>query len=354
MACVQDVVYTSWLGFSLFSIWKVAHKNSCSVNPTGTQAGRLHFIRGSANDSLYATRLPPPPLPVDVANESAPGSSACNPLMPVGALRESTFVSAACMPPPIPPSERNLPQPSSVVMDSPMGLELELETALSHPTPCDSRTAWIYRPQSISDVKTEACALELDIFDRMMQDRESDECALAILGPGKNPCHVGNDRKRVNINVFHDRAGHFSEPISRESARQRGITLTGRMDPCTTCIPARGTRADVPKRSEGRAGKTPGDLLHIDMCAPYTTTLGGNRYIFCAVDAATGYITNYALRRKSDAVAVFRRCIVDLAHKAGTRIRSVRGDCCSLWTSKDFRDFCSTMGIAVQHSPPGA
>ena len=110
----------------------------------------------------------------------------------------------------------------------------------------------------------------------------------------------------------------------------------------------------MPKRGEGRAGKARGDLLHIDMCGPYTTTIGGNHYIFYAVDAATGYIVNYALRRKSDAVVVFRRCIVDLAHKAGTRIRCVRGDCDALWTSKDLRDFCSTMGIAVQHSPPGA
>ena len=76
--------------------------------------------------------------------------------------------------------------------------------------------------------------------------------------------------------------------------------------------------------------------------------------MFYAVDAATGYIANYALRRKSDAVAVFRRCIVDLAQKAGTRIRSVRGDCEKLWTSKDFRGFCSTMGNAVQHYAPGA
>ena len=78
-------------------------------------------------------------------------------------------------------------------------------------------------------------AVEWDNSDGMMQG--SAERALAILGPGKNPFHVGNDRKRVYIKVFHDRAGHLSEPILRESARQRGITLTGRMEPCTTCIP---------------------------------------------------------------------------------------------------------------------
>ena len=53
-------------------------------------------------------------------------------------------------------------------------------------------------------------------------------------------------------------------------------------------------------------------------------------------------------------MAVFRRCIVDFAHKAETKIRSVCGVCDLLWTSKDIRDFCSTMGITVQHSPPGA
>ena len=133
-------------------------------------------------------------------------------------------------------------------MASPMELELERETALSLPTTCDSSTAWIYRPQSISDVTAAAYAVEWDNSDRMTQERVSAEGVFAILGPGKNPFHVGNDRKRVDINVFHDRAGHLSEPILRESARQRGITLTGRMEPCTTCIPARGTRADVPKR----------------------------------------------------------------------------------------------------------
>ena len=99
VACVQDVIYTPWLGFNLFSIWKVGRKIYCSENPTGTQAGKLRFIRGSANDSLYATRLPPP-TPVEVASESALVSSACNPPMPVGVSRESAFVSAASMPPP--------------------------------------------------------------------------------------------------------------------------------------------------------------------------------------------------------------------------------------------------------------
>ena len=60
-----------------------------------------------------------------------------------------------------------------------------------------------------------AYAVEWDNSDRMMQ--ESAERTLAILGPGKDPFYVGNDRKRVDINVFHDRAGHLSESSLKQS-----------------------------------------------------------------------------------------------------------------------------------------
>ena len=139
--------------------------------PNWYTSGEAPFHSGIGNVSPYATRLPPP-TPVDVASVSALVSSACNPPMPVGVLRESACVSAACMPPPVPLCEDNLVQLSSVVMSFPMELELELETALSHPTPCDSSTAWIYRPHSISDVKAAAYAGEWDNSDRMMQERE--------------------------------------------------------------------------------------------------------------------------------------------------------------------------------------
>ena len=112
-ACVQGVIYTPWLGFNFISIWKVGQKIYCSVNPTGTQAGKLRFIRRSANDSFYATRLPPP-TPVDVASESALVSSTCNPPMPVGVSRESAFVSACLLyTSPSPRDKRQSRMPSS-------------------------------------------------------------------------------------------------------------------------------------------------------------------------------------------------------------------------------------------------
>ena len=141
---------------------------------------------GVSRESAPVSSACNPPMPVGVSRYPVSAackppvsaacnprvSSACNPRMPVGVSRESAFVSAACMPPPVPRRENNLVQPSSVVMASPMELELELETVLSHPPSCDSSTTCFYRPQSISDMKAAAYAVEWDNYDRMMQERE--------------------------------------------------------------------------------------------------------------------------------------------------------------------------------------
>ena len=69
-------------------------------------------------------------------------------------------------------------------------------------------------------------------------------------------------------------------------------------------MPAREQRAPVAKRSGGRVERdlAPNDVLAIDMCGPFTPSPGGND-MFYGVDHATGYIVNYGLRRKSEALA---------------------------------------------------
>ena len=107
------------------------------------------------------------------------------------------------------------------------------------------------------------------------------------------------------------------------------------------------------KKGGGRDGYEPNDLLHIDFCGPYSSSLGGNFYMFYAVDRGTGYIKNYACRRKSEGITVFKRCIIDMARIAGRPVKAIRGDCDAVWTSREFRDFCADAGIAVEFSPPG-
>lgn len=96
-------------------------------------------------------------------------------------------------------------------------------------------------------------------------------------------------------------------------------------------------------------------MTHVDICGPYSKTIGGNHYMLFAVDAASGCIACYALRRKSlsEVLPVFKKCVVDMTHKAGTPVKCIREDCDALWTSRPILDFCATMNIAFQYSPPG-
>lgn len=108
------------------------------------------------------------------------------------------------------------------------------------------------------------------------------------------------------------------------------------------------------KSGGGREGYGPNDLVHIDFCGPFSPSLGGNLYMVYAVDRGTGYIKNYACRRKSEGLAVFKRCVVEMSLAAGTPIKCMRGDNNAVWTSRAFREYCADAGIGMQFSPPGA
>ena len=56
-------------------------------------------------------------------------------------------------------------------------------------------------------------------LDRAWDESERAKDAFAVSVSGRNPFHVGNKPRSADINVFHDRTGHLSEPTLRESAR---------------------------------------------------------------------------------------------------------------------------------------
>ena len=107
-----------------------------------------------------------------------------------------------------------------------MTLGPEVEAVLSDTRPsrgCDASVAWCFSPESIPVEMAEPLA-------RVWDESERAKNAFAVLVPGRNPFHVGNKPRSMDINVFHDRTGHLSDPILTESAGQQGITLTGRME----------------------------------------------------------------------------------------------------------------------------
>ena len=105
-----------------------------------------------------------------------------------------------------------------------MSLGPEVEAVLSDTRPSrgyDASVAWCFSPESMPVEIAEPLA-------RIWDESERAKNAFAVLVPGRNPFHVGNKPRSMDINVFHDRAGHLSEPILRESAVSRVlISLAG-------------------------------------------------------------------------------------------------------------------------------
>ena len=130
---------------------------------------------------------------------------------------------------------------------------------------CDASVAWCFSPESIPVEMAQPLA-------RVWDDAKRATNAFTVLVPGRKPFHVGNKPLSMDVNVFHDRTGHQSELSLRESSRQQGISLTGRMGPCNSCLPGRGQRAPVAKRNGGRVERdlAPNDVLAIDMCGPFS------------------------------------------------------------------------------------
>ncbi|CAB1110849.1 unnamed protein product [Ectocarpus sp. CCAP 1310/34] len=101
-------------------------------------------------------------------------------------------------------------------------------------------------------------------------------------------------------------------------------------------------------RSPSKKGGTAKSL--VSMLLP---SLGGNLYLFVAVDSASRWNKVYGLRRKSDALAATKRLLADVGRYNLGGIECFRVDNGTEWTRGDFRRFCDDHDIGVEFTPPG-
>ena len=82
---------------------------------------------------------------------------------------------------------------------------------------CDASVAWCLSPETIPAEMAEP-------LPHVCDDSERVKNAFAVLVPGRHPFYIVYKPRSMDIDMFHDRTCHLSEPILRESARQQGIT----------------------------------------------------------------------------------------------------------------------------------
>ena len=77
----------------------------------------------------------------------------------------------------------------------------------------------------------------------------------AVLAPGIYPITVGKPTKSMENNHCHVSSDHLNGRLLKGTAPQHVATITGVLQPCGTCLEAKGARAGVPRDTTSRAGK---------------------------------------------------------------------------------------------------
>ena len=104
-----------------------------------------------------------------------------------------------------------------------------------------------------------------------LQDtRNPPALAAAVFGPGR--------QIRIDVNDLHSSLGQAHDTVLRETARQMGITVTGRLGYCDGYAGGKEIRKAVAKSMSCRAKKRM-QRLYADLAGPMPTSIGGARYV---------------------------------------------------------------------------
>ncbi|CAM9889479.1 unnamed protein product, partial [Sphacelaria rigidula] len=159
------------------------------------------------------------------------------------------------------------------------------------------------------------------------------------------------DRNQVDMNLFHQSHGHLHEGLLRETAKQLGVTLVGKLHECKGCSMAKGLRKPIPTSTTSRAAK-PLERVFMDVSDPkLVESAGGMKYSFLIRDDFTRKIWMYFGKHKSDTTRAFKQYLADVgAQCIPSVVETVRSDGGGEF-SGSFSDLCRERGIRQEYTP---
>jgi transposase InsO family protein len=96
----------------------------------------------------------------------------------------------------------------------------------------------------------------------------------------------------------------------------------------------------------------PLDLIHMDLVELPVLSIGSFKYMLSIIDDHSSYGRDFYLKEKSDALEKFKQYITWAERQFNTKLKAIRSDRGGEFTSKDFDEFLSKLGIEHQLSAP--
>ena len=121
---------------------------------------------------------------------------------------------------------------------------------------------------------------------------------------------------------------------------------------CGSCLLGKQAKKVFPKATTYRASETL-ELLHGDLCGPIRpNTPAGKKYIIVVIDDHTRYMWSMLLKEKSEAFEKFKRLRKTVEQETGKKIITFRTDKGGEFVSKEFNDYCESVGIRRHLTAP--
>lgn len=161
---------------------------------------------------------------------------------------------------------------------------------------------------------------------------------------------------KVSINGvdLHARMGHAPKDVLRKMV-STGM-VTGAKMPCATknssgcrgCQQGKMVQKPFPSNPNKPKYKA-FDFLHFDICGPMEQdSLGGSRYLLLITDEASGCMTGFCLRARSESEMYLRKFITKVERQFDAKVKFVRHDGAKEFKTNSLRAFYDDNGIEVQ------
>ena len=134
-----------------------------------------------------------------------------------------------------------------------------------------------------------------------------------------------------------------------QTAQQHGITPTGVLQPCGSCLEAKGTRSGTPRRTTSRTGR-PMETVLIDWSTRYEASVGESVYLIMFVERASRWMRPYGMRRKFENTALVQKFLADMNGMG--RPNCSRTDNGGEFISADYVEYLDSAGIRREYTAP--
>lgn len=151
----------------------------------------------------------------------------------------------------------------------------------------------------------------------------------------------------VSLTVWHQRLAHQNINYVKDVLNKNNVKYEKQIDDCNACI--EGKQHRLPFQNRVQVTKSPGDLIHMDLCGPMEQpSIGGSRFFLLLKDDYTYYRQVYFLKHKSETVSKIKEFIVFTERQMGHKIKIIKSDNGTEFVNQELQTFLKGKGIIHQ------